>query len=135
MANIYPDSCMIIGLIEGDASQRWLLKKQLAKHAVFSSELVRLETRILPIRNDDQDRLQEFDRLFSACHLIPLARPVFEHATVLRARHQLKTPDTLHLAAALYAACDELWTEDKQLKAVASHFLKIVDWSLLSAIT
>lgn len=51
------------------------------------------------------------------------------------AKHQLKTPDALHLAAALYAACDEFWTEDKQLKTLASHFLKIVDWSLLGAIT
>ena len=37
---------------------------------------------------------------------------VFELAATLRARHDLKTPDALHLAAAIHHGCDELWTND-----------------------
>lgn len=133
MANVYVDSCMIIGLIEGDATQRQLLKKQLVQHSIFSSELARLETRLLAIRNDNQDSLQNFDRFFAACEIIDLNREVFEQATLLRAKTQLKTPDALHLAAAIHAGCQEFWTDDKQLKNIASRYLKVVDWSALDA--
>ncbi|WP_031436813.1 hypothetical protein [Methylobacter tundripaludum] len=50
MAATYIDSCMVIGLIEGDTGQRKALKNYLAYQTVFSSELVRLEARILAIR-------------------------------------------------------------------------------------
>jgi uncharacterized protein len=133
MANVYVDSCMIIGLIEGDATQRILLKKQLIKHSIYSSELARLESRLLAIRNDNQDSLQNFDRFFAACEIIALNREVFEQATLLRAKTQLKTPDALHLAAAIHAGCQEFWTDDKQLKNTANRYLTVVDWSALDA--
>jgi predicted nucleic acid-binding protein len=131
MANVYLDSCMIIGLIEGDAIQRQLLKKQLIKHSIYSSELARLETRLLAIRNDNQDSLRKFDGFFAACEMIALDRAVFEQATLLRAKTNLKTPDALHLATAIHASCHELWTDDKQLKNTASLYLKVVDWVAL----
>jgi predicted nucleic acid-binding protein len=67
--------------------------------------------------------LQKFDRFFAACEMIALNRAVFEQATRLRAKNQLKTPDALHLAAAVHAGCDELWTNDQQLKATDSQYL------------
>ena len=133
MTNVYIDSCMIISLIEGDATQRQLLKEQLIKHSIYSSELARLETRLLAIRNNNQDNLQNFDRFFSACEMIDLNREVFEQATLLRTQTHLKTPDALHLAAAVHAGCQEFWTDDRQLKNVASHYLKVIDWSALDA--
>ncbi len=51
MTSVYLDSCMVIGLIEGDAEQRQALRYYLAfSQTVFSSELVRLEARILAFR-------------------------------------------------------------------------------------
>ena len=51
MTSVYLDSCMVIGLIEGDAEQRQALRHYLAfSQTVFSSELVRLEARILAFR-------------------------------------------------------------------------------------
>ncbi|MGC1307739.1 MAG: PIN domain-containing protein [Phormidesmis sp.] len=131
MANIYLDSCLIISLIEGDAIQRSLLKKHLVKHVIYSSELARLETRLLAIRNQNQDSLQKFDGFFAACQMIDLDRAVFEQATLLRANSSLKTPDAIHLAAAIGAGCHEFWTDDKRLKAIANQFLSVVDWSAL----
>ncbi len=131
MAKVYLDSCLIISLIDGDAIQRQLLKQQLPKHAIYSSELARLETRLLAIRTQNQGSLQKFDSFFAACKMIVLNRPVFEQATLLRANSNLKTPDAIHLAAAIHAGCQEFWTDDKQLKAIASQSLKVVDWSAL----
>jgi uncharacterized protein len=75
--------------------------------------------------------LQNFDRFFAACEIIALNRAVFDQATLLRAQSHLKTPDALHLAAAIHAGCQEFWTDDKQLKATASQSLKVLDWSAL----
>ena len=49
MQAVYLDTCMVIGLIEGDSEQRIALKKYLSDTTVFSSELVRLETRLLAV--------------------------------------------------------------------------------------
>lgn len=131
---VYLDSCMIIGLIEGDSNQRQILKTQLANHSVYSSELARMETRLLAIRNNHQDSLSQFDRFFMACEIIALDRAVFERATSLRAESHLKTPDALHLAAAIQAECDQFWTNDKQLATTANRHLKVVDWAVLGEI-
>ncbi len=133
MTSVYLDSCMIIGLIEGDATQRRVLKNRLRDQLVFSSELTRMETRLLPIRNDDKVCLRKFDRFFELCEMIPLDCAVFERATMLRARNGIQTPDALHLAAAIEGGCQEFWTNDKRLRVVAHNFLTILDWDALGA--
>jgi predicted nucleic acid-binding protein len=132
MATIYLDSCMIIGLIEGIAQQRQLLKTQLLNRIIYSSELARLETRLLAIRNNNPDDLRQFDSFFMACEIIALDRAIFERATLLRANSKLKTPDALHLAAAIQSGCHEFWTNDKQLAAIAGQHLKVMDWDALA---
>ena len=125
---------MIIGLIEGASQQRRLLKTQLLNRTIYSSELARLETRLLAIRNNDQDNLGQFDNFFMACEMIALDRAIFERATLLRANSKLKTPDALHLATAIETNCHEFWTNDKQLAAIASQHLKMMDWAALDNI-
>lgn len=122
---------MIIGLIEGDFIQQQLIKTNLMHHTIFSSELARLETRLLAIRTHNQITLEQLDKFFMACEIISLNRAVFEHATYLRANTYLKTPDALHLAAAIQANCDEFWTNDKQLIHVAHQYLKAIDLTML----
>ncbi|HEY8097268.1 MAG TPA: PIN domain-containing protein [Methylobacter sp.] len=131
MAATYIDSCMVIGLIEGDTEQRKALKNYLAYQTVFSSELVRLEARILAIRQKKEAQLQLYDVFFAACEFVDLSRAVFDLASVLRAESNLKTPDALHLAAAIQAGCDEFCTNDKQLVKVATQRIKVIDWDML----
>ena len=131
MATTYLDSCMVIGLIEGDTEQRKSLKNYLAYQTVFSSELVRLEARILAIRQKKQAHLNLYDVFFVACEFVDLNRAVFDLAALLRAESNLKTPDALHLAAAIHAGCDEFCTNDKQLVKVATQRIKVIDWDML----
>ncbi|MDP2759936.1 MAG: PIN domain-containing protein [Sideroxyarcus sp.] len=134
MAKVYLDSCMIIGLIEGDATLRQTLRRQLCNHLICCSELSRLKARVLAIRNDDAASLQQFDQFFAACEMVTLNRAVFDQSALLRAKSNLKTPDALHLAAAIHASCEEFWSDDKQLNSVASRFMSVVDWEKLDAL-
>lgn len=131
MADIYIDSCLIISLVEGSLERRALLSKYLFKNYIFSSELTRLEARVSAIRFGDEDGLREFESFFDACEIVKLDRPVFDRAALLRANTKLKTPDALHLAVAMEANCQEFWTDDKQLKSVASQYLSVVDYGML----
>jgi predicted nucleic acid-binding protein len=47
--------------------------------------------------------------------VIPLDRPVIDLATNLRARYSFKTPDAIHLAAAIVNGCDVFLTNDYRL--------------------
>jgi uncharacterized protein len=131
MAAIYLDTCMIIGLIEGDTNQQTILKSSLPLHQIYSTELARLEARLLAVRQNNETALQQFDRFFTVCEMIDLNRAVFELATTLGADSLLKTPDALHLAAAIQAECTEFWTNDKQLVKAAGKRSTVVDWDAL----
>ena len=134
MAAIYLDTCMIIGLIEGDTNQQTILKSLLPLHQIYSTEVTRLEARLLAVRQNNETALQQFDRFFTVCEMIDLNRAVFELATTLRAESQLKTPDALHLAAAIQSGCSEFWTNDKQLLKAAGKRLMVVDWAALEGL-
>ncbi len=124
---------MVIGFIEGNELQRRILKNQLPVHFIFSSELVRLESRVLPIRNNDQEILLKYEHFFSACEMVAFDKSVFERATLLRSKSRMRTPDALHLAAAIHSGCDELWTDDKEFIALAKDHLTVLDWEQLES--
>jgi uncharacterized protein len=115
MQRVYLDACMVIHLVEGNSHQQQILKRALLGKMVFSSELVRLESRIKVLRENQNSFLMVYEHFFKDCQMIDLNKIVFEQATDLRVTHNLKTPDALHLAAALTANCDQFWTNDQQL--------------------
>lgn len=126
MARVYLDSCVVIYLIQGpeDLSQavRGALRPDEGHPPVVCvSDLTRLECRVWPIRHDDEPLLGEFDGFFGSREVekIPLQAAAFELATELRARYRAKTPDALHLAAAILGGCQEFWTNDHRLNAAA----------------
>lgn len=128
---IYPDACIVIYLIEEHPQffpqiDTWIRAHQ--GDSFVLSDLTRLECRVYPLRRHDHDLLARFDRFFAnPQHLRPRAtQQIFDLATELRARHNLKTPDALHLAAALDAGCDEFWTNDDRLKKAAVDRIAIV---------
>jgi len=74
---------------------------------------------MLPIRLADAVRLADYDNLFAQPNvtLVPITTAVFDRATVIRATHNFKTVDALHLAAAVEAGCDRFLTNDSRLSA------------------
>lgn len=126
MARVYLDTCIIIYLHEGPPALRRSLSERILPAGgpapvIHVSDLTRMECRVGPLKAGDDALLIEYERFFGLPEVewVPLLRATFDRATELRARHGLKTPDALHLAAALSAGCDEFWTNDKQLAAAA----------------
>jgi predicted nucleic acid-binding protein len=59
--------------------------------------------------------------------LILIDSAVAERAADLRARHNLRTPDALQIAAALETGCQAFLTNDTQLKRVTELRVLILD--------
>jgi predicted nucleic acid-binding protein len=90
--------------------------------------LTRFECRVKPLAQGNQALLTRFETFFARDDItrIELSAMVFDLATRLRAQHRLKTPDALHLAAAIEAGCDEFWTHDDRLNKAARGYLDTV---------
>mgnify|MGYP001253785814 CR=1 FL=1 len=130
---IYPDACMIIDLVEGQPEQQMHLAGALKGRIVVATELTRMESRIGALREGKTDHLETYRQFFERCDMWPMDRAVFDLATDLRVENGLKTPDALHLAAALNAGCGEFWTNDKRLASAARGRIRIVTWRDLNA--
>lgn len=130
---VYLDSCIVIYLVEGSAEireqvSRLLLPPKDPIPEVVFTDLTRLECRVKPLAAGDSARLADYDEFFATpgYEKQPLGTRVFDLATELRARHGLKTPDALHLAAAIDARCDRFWTNDARLTAAAAGRIRVL---------
>jgi predicted nucleic acid-binding protein len=81
------------------------------------SDLVRLECRVKPVKDGDATKLATYDAFFARpdVRLVPITSATFDRATLLRAKHNFKLADSLHLAAAIEASCDRFLTNDARL--------------------
>jgi predicted nucleic acid-binding protein len=83
------------------------------------SDLVRLEYRVKPLKAGDAIKLALFDAWYSRppVRVVPITPAVFDRAATIRAAHNFKLGDSLHLAAAAEARCDRFLTNDARLSA------------------
>lgn len=83
------------------------------------SDLVRLEYRVKPLKDANTLKLSIFDAFCARPEvvLVPITTAVFDRATTIRATHNFKLADALHLAAAVEANCDRFLTNDTRLSA------------------
>jgi predicted nucleic acid-binding protein len=95
---------------------------------LITSDLTRLECRIKPLRDGDAELLADFDAFFAntIAVMVALTPEVVDRATELRALHNLRTPDALHLAAAIGAGCDVFLTNDHRLGHVPGIKIEVV---------
>lgn len=130
MRKRYLDSCIVIYYVEQHPDYFAIVDARIdaGDSLMTVSDLCRLECLVHPMRAGDTARLTAFNRFFAASDLriAPCSTAVFDLATELRARHRLKTPDALHLAAAIAAGCEEFWTNDHRLDAAATGYLRPV---------
>jgi len=124
MALAYIDSCVLIYALEDDprfgTPAIAALSRLKAQHRQpVISPLVRLECLVHPIAQADGGRLHRYHSFLSLFQSLSIRDAAFELATELRAAHRLRTPDALHLAAALQHGCQVLLTNDTRLNKAA----------------
>ncbi|MHB8743780.1 MAG: type II toxin-antitoxin system VapC family toxin [Sulfuricaulis sp.] len=131
MPRIYWDSCVFIYRVQAVAPWAERIDRRLnglSDYCLSFTGLTRLECRVLPLRTGDTELLALYDRLFASAETeeISFSRSLFDLATEFRARHHLKTPDALHVAAAIMSGCDEFWTNDGHLAQAVGERIRIV---------
>ena len=109
---VYLDSAAVIYLVENIAPWEAAVQAVLRRPGVVpqASLLTRLECRVLPLREGRTALLADYDAFFTSLHggLLSLDAAVFEKAAALRASLNLRTPDALHLAAAIAKIREEV---------------------------
>lgn len=112
----YFDTSATIYFVENIHPWKPLIQARLSggNRAVFS-DLTRMESRIKPLKMNDLIQLAEYERFFHSAEFVPLSTSVFDRAAQIRADYGFKTPDAIHLAAAVEAMCDQFLTNDQRL--------------------
>jgi predicted nucleic acid-binding protein len=117
---IYLDAVTVIYTVEDIAPFAARIDTRLAAPGVIqvASDLTRLECRVKPLRDGNSRLLTAFDDYFAVVvgEIVPLTRQVVDRATRIRAEYRFKTPDVLHLAAAVESGCDLFLTHDSRLR-------------------
>lgn len=89
-------------------------------HAVTSS-LSLAECLVQPLKLKREDMVQAYRAALSQSpylHIAPLSNEILIGAARLRATHNLKLPDALHIATALNQGCTVMLTNDAQFRKV-----------------
>jgi len=127
---VYLDSCILIYLIEAHPVFQKTIQQLLDSESgpeIFTSDLVRLECKVHPLRHADHELATAYEEYLDGLALIDLNRSIFDRGAGLRASFPfIKTPDALHLAAAEFGGCDEFWTNDEQLVRVLPSLVKVI---------
>jgi len=122
MAAAYLDSNIVIPLVDalGERRVRFAdrLTQLLGADAVYVvSDLVRMECKVKPLASGDGRLVVEIDRFLASPRFVSVSLPsaAFDRAAEIRAKFRCRTPDALHLAAAIEAECDLFVTADRRL--------------------
>lgn len=122
MRRVYLDACVVIYLVENATpySEQATAFLQANNDALlYVSALVRLEVIVKPMREGNRQLVSDYESFLSAQNWLGINDDIVGRAADLRARHGLKTPDAIHLAAALHHGCSEFWTNDGRLASAA----------------
>jgi predicted nucleic acid-binding protein len=126
---IYLDSCVVIYLHEGplQVQQRiWARMKSVSGGSFCISDLVCFECAVGPLKRGDAALLGEYDAFFALPEIVkvPLGGEAFRLGARIRAGDGLKTPDALHVAAAIEGRCDAIWTNNDDIDK-AQHRIRV----------
>lgn len=105
----------------GPAAGRLLQAAEDGRCRLVASVLALLEVLVVPKRHGKDDLCQRYRDLFESfpnLSLVPIECEVVEIASDLRARHDLRTPDALHLATAIHAGAESFVSEDRRLRGI-----------------
>jgi predicted nucleic acid-binding protein len=124
MSRIYLDASVIIYIVEVESPFHEAALRSVqrfrgdSESQLITSRLSRLECRVKPVRDSNTKLVEKYDAFFKRRRLIisDVTAAVIERATELRARHQFKTPDAIHLATAIEENVSLFLTGDGKLQ-------------------
>ena len=105
----------------GPAAGRLLAAAEGGRCRLVASVLARMEVLVVPKRHHREDLCQRYRDLFDAfpnLAVLPIGPEITEIAAGLRATHNLRTPDALHLATAIQAGAKAFVSEDRRIRVV-----------------
>lgn len=120
------DSNLLIYFIEGHPEYQTVAKKifesiEMGRNQGICSTLSLLEVLVQPYRKDNEEMVNGFYSLLTTYpHLswIELSVEIADLGARLRAKYQIKTPDAILLATAIYAGASGFIGNDNSLKKV-----------------
>ena len=131
---IYTDAAPVIYLVERSPLYAEYLDARLSipGDVLVASELTRMECLVLPIREGNHGVIHEFDDYFAirVDEMVPLTRDVIDSATLIRAQYGFRTPDAIHLGAAMVSECDVFLTNDNLLSRFLDISVEVVEDNL-----
>ena len=132
--SVYVDANAIIYSVERVEPYRSLLtpmweEARAGRFSLASSELIVLETLIKPLREGNARLEMLFRSILDAAEmsLVPATLAIWEDAARIRAETGLATPDALHAATALRAACALFVTNDTDFRRVQGLPIVVLD--------
>jgi uncharacterized protein len=130
---VYLDSVICIYAIEGAPSFQARAKARLTAMRAAGdqpaiSDLTWLECRVKPIRQGDAAALADMEAFLKASDVVrvPMPTVVYERACRIRAVHNFKLGDALHLAAAVESGCGLFLTNDYRLSSFSDISIEIL---------
>jgi uncharacterized protein len=127
---LYLDAAPVIYTVEQMVPFAAIVDARLTARGVIrvASDLTRLECRVKPIQDGNAGLLKDYDEYFAnnVSEIVVLSRDVLDRATEIRAQYRFKTPDAIHLAAAVIANCDVFLTNDHQLDRFTELAVEVV---------
>jgi predicted nucleic acid-binding protein len=117
---IYLDTVIVIYTIEGvPAFQARAVERLAAANAagdsLATSDLTRLECLVQPLRSNNPVLQADYSQFLGKTKVLPLPPAVYDRAARIRANHNYRVSDSLHLAAAVVGNCDLFLTNDGRL--------------------
>jgi predicted nucleic acid-binding protein len=122
----YIDTTILIDALEHETEEaQWLRNGLLSPggsepHRLVTSALTITECLVVPLRRRDWDHahlLQAWLTAGEVLRVVSVTDGMFYMAAALRSRYEhLKTPDAIHVAAAIAERCDYIVTGDKRLR-------------------
>lgn len=127
---LYLDTAPVIYTVEQVDGFAAAVDERLEKPEVvlIASDLTRLECRVKPLREGNDGLLEDFDDFFAGAvaEIIALSRPIIDRATEIRAQHGFRTPDAIHIAAAIESSCEVFLTNDYRLNRFPDIEMEVV---------
>ena len=118
--SLYLDTSPVIYFLERDSAYAEIVNQIFSSvdkdaFTVVTSTITVTETLVKPFQANDAELYLTYRNWFletKNLSISPVSIAVAERAAQLRAAHNLKTPDAIHLATAIDEKCDALLTND-----------------------